>query len=362
MTAWAGKKSGAAIAGAVPGSLLLDKLKPDSLAPAYFLAGDSVWMRSRVMAGLREVSVPETWRSTSVETVWAVEGGETDLADTAATPPFGSPRRMLLVRALENFRPRKKGARKASTTPADSPLAAYLRSPSPTTVLVMVSEARTFLDWEGDPIMKAVRECGVLVACDNLENENLTKWISERAAAAGLSLAPGVAVDLAERSGGDQLGLEKEIEKIATWSGGDAGPVTREQVELLAGESAPPNIFHFLDILFVERQAGKALALLGQLIFEMHPLALHAQIATQIRKLIFLKQAVRENWGDGRISKELKFPYFLVGRLTLMVKRTRDERFAELLGALATAEASLKRGGNGRAVLEGFVLEVCGRE
>jgi DNA polymerase III delta subunit len=361
MTAWAGRNSTAATEGSVPGAQVLKGLKGDSLATSYFLAGGSAWLRGRLVARLREVAVPESWRNTAVETVWGGETAEVDAADTAATPPFGSPRRMLVIRSLEGFRPRKKGQRKASTTPADSPLAAYLRSPSPTTVLVMVSEERSFSDWEGDPILKAARGSGVLVACDPPEKAALTGWLAELASASGLKLAPGVADELVERSLGDQLRLEHELEKISLWGGAGAGPVTLEQVDLLTGEGAPPDIFNFLDILFVDRHAGKALAMLALLLNEMHPLQLHAMMATQMRKLIALKQAVREDWPQGRIAREIKFPFFLVGRLTMVVNRTRMERFAELLGALAAAEASLKRGGNGRRVLEGFVLEVCGR-
>ena len=362
MTAWAGRKGGTITEGAVPGAQVLRGLKSASLAPAYFLAGESAWMRERITAKLRELAVPDAWRGTSVETMWAGEVSEGDAADTADTPPFGSPRRMLLIRSVEDFRPRKRGARKAKTTPDDSPLAKYLRSPSPTTVLVMVSETRSFSDWDGDPILKAARGSGVLVACDPPQKAELSGWVEELAAASSLKLSPGVAGELVERSGGDQLRLEQEIAKLSLWGGEGAGPVTLEQVDLLTGEAAPPDIFRFLDILFVDRNAGKALAMLGQLLFEMHPLQLHAMMAGQMRKLIALKQAVREDWAPGRISKDLKIPFFLVERLTMMVRRTKVERFAELLGALATAEASLKRGGAGRAVLEGFVLEVCGRE
>jgi len=360
MTAWTPRKGGDVTEGAIPGAQVLKGLQADKLAPAYFLAGDSAWMRGQVTARLKEIAVPEAWRSTSVETMWAGEVQEGDAADTAATPPFGSPRRMLLIRSMEEFRQRKKGARKAKAIPADSPLAAYLRSPSPTTVLVMVSEVRQFPDWEGDPIMKAARGSGVLVACDAPGKELLSGWVEERAAASGLKLAPGVAGELVERASGDQLRLEQDISKISLWGGAGAGPVSLEQVELLTGDTTPPDIFRFLDILFVDRNAGKALSMLSQLLFEMHPLQLHAMMAGQMRKLVALKQAVREGWQPGRISKDIKIPFFLVGRLTMVVNRTGVERFAELLGALANAEASLKRGGNGRMVLEGFVLEVCG--
>jgi len=360
MTAWGGRK-GPATEGAVPGGTVLGNLKEDKLAPAYFLAGDSAWMKAGIIARLKELSVPGKWRGASVETVWAGEAGEADVADTAATPPFGGPRRFLLVRSMEEFRPRKRGARKASTTPADSPLASYLRSPFPTTVLVMVSESRPMADWEGDPILKGVRGCGVLVACDAPENWDLRKWIGERAAVAGLKLEPGAVEELAERSGGDQFRLENEMDKLSAWAGPGAGVITRAQVEDLTGESAPPSVFQFLDVLFVDRNATKALVMLGKQLGEMHPLQLHATTASQLRKLIALKQAVKENWPSGRIARELKLPYSLVERLTMMVSRTRPERFAELLRALAMAEASLKRSGDPRMVLEGFVLEACGR-
>jgi hypothetical protein len=80
---------------------------------------------------------------------------------------------------------------------------------------------------------------------------------------------------------------------------------------------------------------------------------------TQLRKLIALKAALAGGLSKWQIASSIRLPAHLVDRLAMVVGRTPAVRFAELLRAMAAAETSLKRGGDGRDVLEALVLEVC---
>ncbi len=347
----------APLPGAVDGEELISGVSPGDLKPVYFIAGENEWLHQRVAAALLAAAVPEAWRGTDAETVWAAETGEGDAADIARTPPFGSPRRFLRIRVIEGYRSaRRKGRKKA--TEGDSPLVAYMRSPAPSTVLVLSAEERQFREWAGDPLLVAAAECGMVVRCERLKGGQLAAWLASRARETGVNLGPGAADELIERTGDEPLRLESELEKLRAWAGG-SGEVTARDVAEVSGMNAPPDVFQFLDILFVERSASRALSVLGRLLAEMHPLQLHALMLNQLRKLIMLRRAVQEGWPDGRIWDQLRIPYSIIQRLSLMVRRTSPARFAELLRAVAAAEASLKRGGNGRSVLEGLVLEVC---
>ena len=225
----------------------------------------------------------------------------------------------------------------------------------------MTSEKRDFKWWAGDALFDAADAAGAVVGC--VRPQDPRGWISGIAGTLGVRIEPEAADELVDRAGGDPLLLLRELEKLSAYVGapGSAGPVaiTLEHVQALTGETASPSVFTYLDALFVERQPARALSLLARLLEESHPLALHAMLLTQVRKLIALKGALGAGLNDWQIAGRIKLPFTLVGSLKMMVGRTRPERFAALLRALAQAERELKRGREGRAALEDLTLECC---
>lgn len=353
------------------GVTVLRDLSEANLQPVYFLYGDDLWLRDQLVLKLRELAVPATWRSMNAETVWADDVTEVAAMEAASTPPFGSARRFLVVRGVEAYRGgqvaattagsperRRPKRRLRANTPEASPLLAYLASPSPATVLVLVSERWEAARWEGDALYAAAVRVGVAVQCARPTGEARLRWLAEQARALGIELEPPAANELLDRIGEDTLTLRRELEKLACYSASEK-PIAVQDVLALTGELAPPSVFHFLDALFVERRPDRALSLLSRLLTEMHPLQLHAMLLTQLRKMIALKGALGEGLSAGAIAARVKLPFSLVSQLGLMARRTPPRRFAELLRSLASAEARLKRGREGRAVLEGFVLECC---
>jgi len=343
-------------AGTVSGGRdVLLSLSEAGIEPSYFLIGPNAWLMERIFVRLRQLAVPGPAGDINAETIWAGETGEEVVGDFARTPPFGGGRRFILVRDAGEYRPKGRSGRKQAEDP---PLAAYLRNPMPTTVLVLADGHWEVDDWEGHALFEAALRAGVVAECARPTPGELRDWLASRAGEMGMKLEPGVSEEMMERVGEEQFVLERELEKMAAWTGGRA-PVSHEDIAALTGDVAPPSVFRFLDVLFVERHAGRALAMLGKLLFEMHPLQLHSLLAGQIRKLIHLKSALEEGLPQGAIAARVKLPYRLVPSLGLMVKRVSGRRFAELLRALATAEAALKRGRDGRIILEGLVLECC---
>ena len=379
-------------AGIPTGETALAALSASNLKPAYFLVGDHAWMRARITKRIMDLAVPEQWRSMNAETMWADEVAEARVADVAVTPPFGSPRRFILVRGVEAYRggaPAEERAGEASASdagdgdaPGDggeapdrpvarkrrtkagkaetSPLVECLERPSPQTVLVLTSEKRDLKWWAGDALFEAAERAGAVVGC--VRPVDPRPWLSREAAELGARLEPDAAEELIERAGTDPLQLARELEKLVCYGGaGGTVPmtITAEHVQALTGETAFPSVFEYLDALFVERSPARGLSLLARLLEESHPLRLHAMLLGQLRKLVALKGALNDGLTDWQIVGKIKLPYALVGSLKMKVARTRPERFAALLRALAQAERELKRGREGRAVLEDLTLECC---
>jgi len=334
------------------------------------LVGNHPGFRDRVIHRLRELAVPEAWRDMNAEMVWAADAPEPGVAETAATPPFGSPRRFLLVRGLEAYRmsggaaegepaPGAKAKRRRAKKAGDAaPLLDYCRTPSPSTVLVLTCEEWDAVRFAKDELASVAAETGEIVDCAPPQREALPAWLVAEATAAGAAMDPAAAAELVDRAGQDATRLMRELEKLICYAGPGAA-IGVEDVVAMTGKPVAPEVFDFLDALFVDRRPARALPLLDRLLADDHPLSLHALMIMQLRKLIALKSAVAAGLSKWQIASQVRLPPHLVDRLVMVVSRTSFVRFAELLRALATAETSLKRGGEGRAVLESLVFEVC---
>lgn len=331
------------------------KITADSLAPVYFIYGENAWARSLTVSRLKQTAVPEEWRSFDSALLWADETPEEEAVMTARTSPFGSPRRLTVVRRVEAYRGEGRGRAKK---PVRSPLVEYLAGPSDCGVLVLVSDIWEARRWEGDALFAAAGKAGCLVECLEPSAQGMEAWIMARAAAMGITLSPAAVGELIDRTGEDTLRLGLELDKISAYSAGRK-TVGVEDILAVTGDLAPPSVFQFLDVLFVDRNAGRAISLLSRLMNEMHPLQLHAHLVSQARKLIALKDALAAGEPAYGIAKRIRLPMSLVDRLGMMVRRTPVTSFARLLENLAWSEGALKRGGNPRWVMEELVLKFC---
>jgi DNA polymerase-3 subunit delta len=117
---------------------------------------------------------------------------------------------------------------KAADTKA---IAAYLASPAPDTVLALVaSEVK-----KDSALAKACAKAGALLVYD-VPKRRMADWVAKQFGERGVSVDAEAARLLIEVVGEDPEELASEVDKIATWSGGD--PVGTREIELLAAGCA----------------------------------------------------------------------------------------------------------------------------
>src|SRR5919197_2745730 len=117
---------------------------------------------------------------------------------------------------------------------------AYLAAPAPSTVLALVA-AEIKSD---SALAKAVAKAGQVLAYD-VTKRKLPEWVAEQFARAGTKADGDACRALIEIVGDDLDELAVEIDKLATWAGGD--PVTLRDVELMAAGRAETSIFSLTD-------------------------------------------------------------------------------------------------------------------
>ncbi|HEY6068067.1 MAG TPA: DNA polymerase III subunit delta [Gaiellaceae bacterium] len=146
--------------------------------------------------------------------------GEDAVAACNALGLLGGGGRLVIVEEVERW--------KAADVKA---VAGYLASPAPGTVLALVSE-----DLKKDSALgKACAKAGTVLVYDVVKRR-LPEWVAKQFADRRVVADADAARLLVEIVGESPEELSSEIDKIATWSGGE--PVTTTEIELLAAGCA----------------------------------------------------------------------------------------------------------------------------
>jgi DNA polymerase-3 subunit delta len=110
-------------------------------------------------------------------------------------------------------------------------VAAYLASPAPDTVLALVAAEMK----KDSALAKACAKAGDVLVYD-VPKRRMSEWVTKQFADRGVSVDGEAARLLIEIVGEDPEELAGEVDKLATWSGGE--PIGTQEVELLAAGCA----------------------------------------------------------------------------------------------------------------------------
>jgi DNA polymerase-3 subunit delta len=138
-------------------------------------------------------------------------------------------------------------------------VAAYLEAPAPGAVLALVAEKLGATS----PLGKAVAAKGEILLYE-VNKRGLPRWVADRFKKRGIAVDADACRALIDLVGDDARELASEVDKIATWSAGEA--VTEAEVRRLAAPVAETAAYAITDA-WGKRDAGAALAA-TELVFE----------------------------------------------------------------------------------------------
>jgi DNA polymerase III subunit delta len=186
------------------------------LEPVYLIVGGDRPKIQRALKRLR-ARIGED----AVELLSAAHsGGDEAVAACNSLGLLGGGSRLVIVEQVERW--------KAVDVKA---VAAYLSSPAPDTVLALVSEGLK----KDSALGKACAKAGTVLVYD-VAKRRLPEWVVKQFAERNVAADAEAARLLVEIVGESPEELATEVDKIATWSGGE--PVTTTEVELLAAGCA----------------------------------------------------------------------------------------------------------------------------
>jgi DNA polymerase-3 subunit delta len=232
-----------------------------------------------------------------------------------------------------------------------------------------------------NPLLKLASSSGRLVerkVAARVKDLDMAGVVRELLAPLGKRLGPGAEEALKDRVGGNMRQLQSELEKLAVYADGNV--ISADDVRMMVSKSREDDFFELSEAL-QKRNLAAALRYvndaLGQ---DKHPLMVLGALTSNTRTLLENHERARKlvngpfrmsfNEFKSRLfpqiereAKESKgrapHPFAVYAGMQAAMGYSRNE-LLEGLVSCADADLALKSSGNGRLVLEGLLIKLCG--
>ncbi len=228
---------------------LLRSLKKNALQPVYLLHGDEDVLKDEAIRTLLETAVADN-RDFNLDTRFATDLTPESFNALVNTPPMLAERRAVVIKGVEQLGKRKTKLR--------DEVIRYLAQPNPTTVLVLVVAA-------GEEVDADLVRASTSVEFEPLSAERVPRWLQHHASTLKVALAPAAAELLLSAVGNDLSALARELEKLASLTGGTGREITAGDVSSLVGVRRGETIYDLVAAA-LQRQVGRAVPLVERVL------------------------------------------------------------------------------------------------
>ena len=293
----------------------------EELRPVYLLTGTN---RPKIGRALRRLRT--RFGDEAVEVVRAEAVSGEDVAAALNSLGLFGTGRLIVVQGVEKWK-------KADAEALD----AYLADPVHGTVLALVVEEPP----KDDALGKLVpRRGGEVLAYDVPKPKDPSVWVRGEFTRLGAQATDDAARRLVEIAGDDIGHLEQEVEKLATWAGGEEiGP--REVEELAVPVTEAPN--WALSDAWGSRNVGEVLAACeAELEKGVEPFLVAVRLGAQVTLVRAVQSLAEDGLSANEIAGRMKKHEFRVRKAMGHAERySRDELDAAII-RLAELDAALK--------------------
>ena len=302
---------------------------PPELKPVYLITGSDHPKVALAVRRLRERVGRE-----AAETLDAAESsGEDAVGACNSLGLFGEGTRLVVVEHVERWRAADAKA-----------VEAYLKSPAPGTVLALVGDGIK----ADSPLAKACAKAGDVLRYHAPRKRDLPGWVADQFARRSAHADADACRALAELVGDDLDALAAEVEKLATWAGGETIGV--DDVERLAVPRAEASVFALTDAWGQRDVAGvlrAADALLERSHRELNSIA--GLLASHVAKVRACQALAAEGMRPREAAGRLKMHPFAAEKAFAHAANFSVEELHGATVRLAALDAALK----GRSRLSG---------
>jgi DNA polymerase-3 subunit delta len=323
----------------------LKTVERGQIPPVVLLHGTELLLLEDAVAGVTRALFTEgTDVSLLRETFDAKDADPESVVRSALVLPWGSTRRLVVAKGIE-----------ALSAKQGEPMAAYVREPNPSTVLLIVAvQALSGSHWLTQAVSAAAT-----VSVQAPIGRQLIAWLHARARTDGFELDEDAAQLLVELSGNDLARLRGEVEKAALAGGGDNRRVRVAEVRAVVGEHRLRHIFD-LTRAIVTRDAASAVVLMEQLLNAGEdPLGVLGMLAREARALWQVAEGLRRGQPEEDVARALRRPPTAAAQVIERARAMAPGTAARLVERCWDTERRLKLSAPARPELSLLVADLC---
>ncbi|MGE5402029.1 MAG: DNA polymerase III subunit delta [Ignavibacteriales bacterium] len=200
----------------VPSIFTLGKyLKKDTLLPVYFFYGEDTYSIENAAKAVENAVQPFLISDFDKESLSGKEKSVVEILDLASAFPFGSSKKLIILKDFEELKGDKKK------------FCAYVQNPPAFTVLVIIRNSN-ISNLESEPYATLLKR-GYLFEANELKGEELVSWITKYSARKDKVISHENAGLLIDIVGENRSLIEMQLQKILAYLG-ENREITRETI------------------------------------------------------------------------------------------------------------------------------------
>lgn len=211
---------------------MVSEMSESNLKPIYFIYGEDHFTLNGAIKSIEKNVLPQISSDFDNETLSVEKKANiSEVIDLAYTFPFGSQKKLLVVKNFQNFNNKKQ-------------LLDYINNPSDTTILVLINYG-SISSIKSEPYSSLDKK-RYLFEARELKGVDLQNWIKKRSKKLGIQISTEDAQLLIEIVGEDKSLLDMQLQKFKSFLG-DNKSITSEEIKKLSSVTREYSIFDLLN-------------------------------------------------------------------------------------------------------------------
>ncbi len=339
---------------------LMSDIKNNSIKPIYLIYGSETYLIDKGREALKNAVVTSFPELNYIQ----LEGEKLE-ADTLSaaceTFPFGSEKRLVVVRDLRILKAKGEGGEEEGDAPGmdAQPFIDVISNINNTTCLLLVSYGNVD---KRKKIVNILKKQGAVYEFGRVERDDLSQWIRNVFDKNGKKIGYKElhyfidSIGYLDKNGSKNMyDVENEMKKIIGFMG-DSKDVCIEHIEALVPRNIEKDIFKLINAC-AERDFGRSLRVYSDLLLEGESsFGILALLANQIKNIIRVSELRGKRQEAGSIARVLKIHEYTVKLCIKYSSSIKRQLLQSALGKCLDTELNIKSGRMGERLAMEMLL------
>ena len=305
---------------------LNEDIKSGKFKNVYLLYGEEAYLKKQYKDRMTKAIIPDG--DTMNYAYYEGKGiNPAELVDLAETMPFFAERRLIVAENSGFFK---------NATPE---LADYIKSMPDTTCLLFIENE---VDKRGK-MYKAVKDRGRIVEMGRQDEKTLLYWIAGNVKKEGRQIKESTARYLVSKTGTDMENLEKELEKLFSYTLGK-DEITAADIDDICTTQITNKIFDMIEAVAAKRQKQGFGYYYDLLALKEPPMRILYLLSRQFKLLLEVKDLMGRGNDKAQIAKTAKLHPFVAGKYMQQCRTFSKAELRDIMEEAASTEEMVKTG------------------